>query len=261
MCRAKSDPNYYRCPGLETWCVNKEHHPTFEPDTEQEREFHRPRSLCSTTRNAIRQARKNAKPRIATVCALKTIKGLSAHEEIGLANRYELWADRRATGGLSMPVLADRFRAVAEHEGAPIAEIAARYEREQVIPHRMRAGERLAADVIPEPDRPEWCDPDRLVQALRPGSNGDVAKAYLWIVKDDEGAEFVLVSSHESGEPMVWPNDEAGLVAAGQEYFARIEAAENLDLNLNDAEYMNPFTQAMSDADFLALSDGMHLVK
>lgn len=272
MCRAKNDPECpggRRCPGRETWRVNHEGHDTFEPDTEQEREMKRPEDLLSMTPVAIRQRRKRAKDKRAEVAAMRTIHGLDEDVPIGFALRRELWETRRAGNQLSLIALADRFRAIAEEENTTAEMVGARYQEQRGSDAEMQAGTRLQALVMEDSSRPDWCNPDYLVEGgLGNSTNGEPALAYLRTVLDLEGQEWVLVTSHDGSEPMAFPHTDVGRGYAMEQVKERIEAAVRLGIDPDEQdagshehdESVRPYTQHMTTDDFLAVHDSVHLV-
>lgn len=259
MCRAIAEGGR-RCPGYEQWRVNREGAASFAPDTALERHMHRPPELLSMSVDAVRQRRFRANRWSAEVAAIRTVHGVEPDTAIGPVLRRELWAHRAGGDAASLLLLAERFEAVAASEGVSAAEVAARYENEQVRPHRQVAGERLAALAVPEADRPEWADPDHLVRMIEPPDNGVLGDAYVRVVKDLNGAEFVLVTSHDGSEPMTWAHDEAGLYAAMDEALDRVRAAQGRDRGDDvDREWVSPYVQTMSEGAFLSHVDSMHL--
>lgn len=248
--------------------MNRNGHERFVGDPEQERHWHKPVALLSMTSSAIKQRRWRRAKYAAEVDAIRTIKGVKPNAPIGPVLREELWAARAQGAGLSLLALAARFKAIAAEEGVSTEEIAARYEQQQVRPHRQRAGERLAALVVTD-GRPDWVDPDYLVQMIEPPENGTPNPAYAAVVRDEAGAEWVLVRSYDGSEPMAWPHDEAGLKGALSETLDRVRAANQdgsyqswLDENnANENDVYSPWNQSMTEADFLANSGagGMHL--
>lgn len=265
MCRAKYEGGR-RCLNRTHYHVNRESHDRFVPDEEQERHFMKPEPLLSMTEGAINVRRCRARKKAAEVTAMRTIHGLADSAPIGPVIREELWSHRYQGAGLSTVMLADRFRAMAAHEGVPVEEIADRHSKQNVRPHRQRAGERLATLVMTEADRPDWVDPDYLVSMVSPAENGESAPSYLRIVKDLDDDEFVLVTSYDGSEPMAWKNDPAGLKAGAREALDRLQASKvddrfhEYEKDNRDSAPVGPWTQTMTDNDFLASSAGMHLV-
>lgn len=266
MCRAKWEGGGRRCKGRTKWCVNREGHDRFAPDESQERHWFKPTALLSMTPGAIRLRRHRAMAYAREVDAIRTVHGVAPLAAIGPVLREALWSHRANGAGLSLITLADRFKAIADEEGVSVEEVADRYATQQIKPHRQRAGERLAELVVTDADRPDWVDEDHLVRMIEPPENGTPNPAYVSIVKDADGAEWVLVRSYDGSEPMAWPNDAAGLKAGAAEALDRVRAANDSEdyfewAQANDvAAGPNPWTQDMEDADFLAHSDGMHLV-
>lgn len=266
MCKSKAEGGR-RCAGIECWHVNAESHDRFLPDTEQERHWMRPVALLSMAASAIKVRRSRAKKKAAEVEAMRTVNGIAAHAPIGPVLRAELWEHRYQGAGLSMLILADRFRAVAADEGISVEEVADQYREQQVMPYRQRAGQRLADLVITE-DRPDWVDPDRLVRMIEPLENGTPSPVYLVVVKDndDSETEYVMVSSYDGSEPMAWPHTPAGIKAAAQEALARMAVAHGTDeyaawAEANDAsETPNPWTQGMASEAEVFASGSMHLI-
>ena len=172
------------------------------------------------------------------------------------------------SSGSPLVAMAERFRAIAAEEGVPVEEIAKRYATEQVRPYRATAGEHLA-DLVVDPTRPDWVDPDRLVRMVEPWENGTPSQAYVRVVTDLDDKEFVLVTSYDGSEPMAYPNDAAALKLAASEALARVRAVTEdpttyeawLDeQGMADTVDASPWTQDMDASDFLAHSDQMHLV-
>lgn len=265
MCRAIVEGGR-RCGGGERWHVNREGHERFAPDTELERHWTRPTHLLSMGPSAVRQRRRRARAYAAEVCAMRDAHGVVADSPIGPVLREELWEHRYRGAALSLIALADRFREVAREEGVPVEEVAERHAKLKVRPARQRAGGRLADLVV---ERAEWARPEYLVRAVEPPVNGDVNPAYLRVVRDVDGAEFLLVSSFDGSEPMAWRHTEAALKAAFWECLARVRAV-NEDPTAYDAwldeqgargsDTSGPWTQAMNESDFFAHSGGMHLL-
>lgn len=270
MCRAAWEPGGpRRCDGQTRWCVNREGHARFVPDENEERHWFKPVALLSMTPGAIRVRRHRAAAYAREVDAIRTVNGVKRGAAIGPVLREELWGHRHRGACLSLIALASRFQAIAAAEGVPVEQVAARHQSQTVRPHRQTAGQRLH-DLVVTDGRPDWVDEDRLVQMVEPVDNGTPNPAYLRVVSDAAGREWVLVSSYDGSEPMCWPNDPAGLKAGAWEALERVRAVkENPDaydtwLDAHDAHdagdtNTNPFTQTMTDSDFLANSAGMHL--
>lgn len=263
MCRAKIEGGR-RCTGGTRWCVNREGHERFGPDPEQERHWHKPVALLSMTPAAIRTRRSRACAYAAEVDAMRTVHAVRAASPIGPVLREELWAHRYQRAALSLKALAERFRAVAAEEGVPVDEVAARYQKQQVKPHRQRAGERLA-DLVVDDSRPDWVAPAHLVRMVEPPENGTPNAVYVRALRDLDGTEYLLVTSYDGSEPMAWPHDAAGLKAAAWEALERARAVDADAYEAWEAENgmrqtaAAPYTQGMTDADFLATSEQMHL--
>lgn len=228
--------------------------------------MHRPAAICSMSPAAIRTRRSRHQRRMLEVDAMRTKYGLASDAPLGPVLRQELWAIRRAGTSMQLLTLADTFHVIAADQRITPEEVAAQYEATTVVPTRQRAGEHLA-DLVDTDGRPEWADPDRLVSSVEPPSNGELNPAYLRIVKDLDDQEFVLVTSYDGSEPMAWPHDDAGLMAAYAETLDRVRAAtesgaydEWLAEEGAPADGPTPYTQSMTDGDFLAHHDGMHLV-
>lgn len=268
MCRAKIEGGR-RCDGGTRWFVNRESHERFAPDPAQERHWHKPPALLSMTANARRTRRCRARKYAAQVEAVRVTHGIAPTAEIGPVRREELWEERAQGAQISHILLSQRFQSIADDEGVPVEVIAARYESLTVRPSRQRAGQRLADLVTPE--RPDWVEPEHLVQAIEPPENGTPNQAYVRVVRDLAGVEWVLVTTYDGSEPMVWPHTQAGLKASAWEAIQRMRAitsdpdasdAYEQWLNNNDAAVTGtnaPWTQQMTEHDFLAHSDGMHL--
>jgi hypothetical protein len=218
------------------------------------------------TVGAIRTRRHRAARYAAEVDAVRTVHGVDRGAPIGPVLREELWAHRYRGAGLTVRALADRFRAIAEEEGVPVDQIADRYDRLQVRPSRQRAGERLA-DLVVTDGRPDWADPDRLVEMIEPTENGTPNPVYVRVVRDLDGRDWVLVASYDGSEPMVWPSDAAGRKAAAWEALERVRAVREdptgyetwLAANGATGSTGTPFTQTMTTGDWLAHTDHMHL--
>lgn len=268
MCRAIVDGGR-RCDGRTRWFVNRESHDRFVPDEEQERQWHKPPALLSMTANARRTRRCRARAYAAQVEAVRVTHGLPTGEPIGPVLREELWEERARGVQISHIRQAECFQAIAADEGVPVEVISARYENLEVRPSRQREGQRLADLVTPE--RPDWVDPEFLVRAVEPPENRTPNPVYVRAVRDVAGVEWVLVTTYDGSEPMVWPHTQAGLKAGAWEAIQRIRAI-NSDADASDAyeqwlddndtattDAAAPWTQQMSDGDFLAHSDGMHL--
>lgn len=267
MCRAAYEGGR-RCQGRTHWHVNREGHARFTPDVDQERHWRKPAPLLSMTKGAIRLRRHRASAYAAEVEAVRTIHGVGANAPIGPVLREELWEARYRGAGLTLLTLASRFRAVAAEEGVPVEVVADRHRQQTVRPNRQRAGQRLA-DLVVADDRPDWVDPERLVRTVEPPNNGTPGPAYLRVVTDLDGREWILVTSFDGSEPMVWPHTAAGLKAGAWECLERVRAVNEdpaaYDRWLAESEaaegaVLPPYRQQMDDGDFLAHSDGMHLV-
>lgn len=268
MCRAIIEGGR-RCDGRTRWFVNREAHERFAPDPEQERHWHKPPALLSMTPNARRTRRCRARAYAAQVEAVRVTHGVPTDESIGPVRREELWEERARGAQISHMQIAMNFQAIADDEGVPVDVIAARYEHLEVRPSRQREGQRLA--LLVTPDRPDWVEPEYLVRTLLPTENGTPSQAYVRVVRDIGGAEWFLVTTYDGSEPMVWPHTQAGEKAAAWEALQRVRAIEG-DPGANDAyrrwlhdtdaadnDTAGPWTQRMSEGDFLAHSDGMHL--
>lgn len=265
MCKAKWQGGR-RCKLRCKYHVNRERHARFTPDAVQERHWFKPTALLSMTKSAIRVRRHRARAYAAEVDAVRTVHGVAAGASIGPVLREELWEQRYQGAMVTQLALADRFLAIAAEEGIDVEEVAERFQKVTVRPARQRAGSRLADLVV---ERPDWVRPEHLVAAIEPPENGTPSPAYLRAVNDAAGEEWLLVTSFDGSEPMVWSRTEAGLKAAAEETLTRVRLVnENPDaydewLATNDANAESgsaPWTQSMTDGDFLAHHDGMHLV-
>lgn len=268
MCTAKGDPRgHRRCPGDQTWHVNREASPTFIGDEEQERQTHKPVGLLSMKPSAIRVRRHRAETAIREVDSIRTVHGVAAAAPIGPVLRAELWAIRGSRSTMSLHALASRFEAIARDEDISVEAVAQRHERQTVRPHRMTAGQRLH-DLVVGDGHPDYVDDAYLVAAMEPPTNGTPNPAYLRHVRDLAGQEWLLVSNFDGGEPMVWKHDgDAGLKAAAWECLQRCRSVtedpsafeEWLDTSdANGGDATSPYGH-MSEADFLSQSDHMHL--
>lgn len=267
MCESKADGGR-RCPGNCKYQVNRESSPQWAPDVTQERHTQKPEHLLSMKKGTIAVRRCRAAKKIAEVDAVRTVHGIAPGAPIGPVIREELWAARCQGTALSLHALAARFKAIAADEGISVAQVAARYECEQVKPHRQSAGQRLA-DLVLDPTRADWVDENYLVQCIEPTENGTPNAIYLRIVKDADEREWLLLTSFDGSEAEVWPNTRAGLKAAGWEAIQRARAvaddssAYDSWLSEKDAgpgDGTSPYTQSMTEADFLSHHDEMHLV-
>lgn len=270
MCRSIAEGGR-RCDGREKWCVSREGHARFSPDTGQERHWHRPAPLLSMTAGAISMRRHRARKYGQEVDAVRTVHGVKPHAPVGPVLRESLWEARYRGTTLTTVALAERFRALAAEEGVPVETIAARYEQQQLTPHRQAAGQRLA-DLVVDPVRPDWVNEDHLVEMIEPLDNGTPSEgAYVRVVRDAEGQEWTLVTSYDGSEPQVWPATEAGRKAAAWEALERVRAVQDdragyeqwLDETGNRAGDAAPYTQSMFTGDFLSHTGdnaGMHLV-
>lgn len=224
----------------------------------------KPTALLSMAKKAVGMRRSRALKKMAEVDAIRTLHGVPDAAPIGPVLREELWQARYMGAGLGLLMLAERQRAIAEDEGVSVEEVAERYQTQTIRPHRQRAGERLS-DLILTDGRPDWVDPEHLVRMVEPLDNGTPSPAYVRIVSDLDGTEMVHVSSFDGSEPMAWQHNAAGLKAAASEALNRVRAAASSDAyaaweaELNEGTGTNPFTQSMSEADFLA-TDAVHLV-
>lgn len=202
MCKAKHEPNWYRCPLNTRWCVNRETHESHSPDEQQERHWFKPVALLRMTVNAIKTRRHRAAAYCREVDAIRTVHGVPDGTPIGPVLREELWSQRFHGAALSTVALAERFRAIAADEGVPVEEVAKRYQKGTVRPNRQAAGQRLADLVV---KRPEWVRPEHLVAMIEPPGNGEPNPAYCRVVTDLDGTHAAQTSDKPNPYGAVFP--------------------------------------------------------
>lgn len=265
MCEAKGHPNYYRCHGSGKcdYTVNHEGHERFAEDVDEELHFRKKDSARSPSGAAVRQRRSRANKACAEVDAMRTVHRIPANAPLGPVLRSLLHSYRRQGAALSLIAMARQFRFRAAQEGVTVEEVAERYQNEQIEPHRMRAGERLA-DLVEE--RPDWVDEQYLVRMIEPPENGTPNKVFLRVVRDLDSTEWLLLTSFDGSEPRAYPNDTASLKIAAAEAISRVRAisedpaAYEAWLAAEETSSPSPWTRDCSTPDFLANTDSMHLL-